>query len=205
MAKKPNLLIVGAGGHGRVVADTAEALGYGDISFFDQNWPEQERNLRWPIIGKEITQLANGRNVFVGVGANSARVKLIGDMKRMSARLPTLVHPTAYVSSHSVVGEGCYVGPQAVVNAGSALGFGVIINTGASVDHDCNLAFGVHVSPGARLAGGVTVGLESWVGIGACVREGIQIGERVMVGAGAVVVSHVDDNACVIGIPARQV
>ena len=197
------LIIVGAGGHGRVVADAAEALGYRDISFVDVNWPTKKLNLTWPVIANDASMWFAEADVFVAIGLNAARLQLVQDLLAKGAVVPTLVHPQAHVSKHAALGRGTFVAPMASVNVASKLGDAVIVNTGSSVDHDCQLADGVHVSPGARLAGTVTVGTETWIGIGASVREGTHIGRNVIVAAGAAVVNSVADNLTVLGVPAR--
>ena len=199
-----SLWIIGAGGHGRVVADIAEALGHTDIRFLDERWPALQRNLAWPVAGSGIADLPPKSRVFVALGDCRKRLLILKQLHEAGFDAVRLVHPTAHVSRHAQLGAGSVVMPMAAVNAGAGLGTGVIVNTGATVDHDCHIGDGVHISPGAHLAGGVSVGNESWIGIGAVVREGIRIGANVMVGAGAAVVSHVPDGACVLGVPANE-
>lgn len=198
-----SLLIVRAGGHGRVVADMAELLGYVQIQFLDDSWPEKSTNLGWPVVGRDMPDAVSHLEVFVGNGVNTERLAQVKQLLARGFTLPTLIHPTAYVSQRARIGAGSLVAAMAVVGVGVTCGQAVIVNTGATVDHDCVLGDGVHVSPGAHLAGGVTVGAESWIGIGAAVREGIRIGKNVMVGAGAVVVSDIGNNVKVMGNPAR--
>ncbi|WP_336802185.1 acetyltransferase [Kaistia sp. MMO-174] len=202
---KGRLLLLGAGGHGRVVADIAEASGWQDVSFLDDRWPQLAQNLAWSVIGKvdEGIESLGGAAAFVTIGDNRSRLRLLRRLMATGATIPVLVHPSAVVSRHAVLGAGSVVMPNAVVNAGAVIGDGVIVNTGATIDHDCRLADGVHVSPGAHLAGGVSVGEASWVGIGAAVRESIRIGAGVMIGAGAAVVSDIPDLQIATGVPAR--
>jgi sugar O-acyltransferase (sialic acid O-acetyltransferase NeuD family) len=198
-----SLFIVRAGGHGRVVADVAELLGYVDIRFLDDAWPTKTANLDWPVVGRDLPDPDSHLDVFVGNGVNGERLAEVKDLLARGFTLPTLIHPKAYVSSRARIGAGSLVAAMAVVGVGATLGQAVIINTGATVDHDCVLGDGVHVSPGAHLAGGVIVGAESWIGIGAVVREGLRIGKNAMVGAGAVVVSDIGAAVRVMGNPAR--
>jgi sugar O-acyltransferase (sialic acid O-acetyltransferase NeuD family) len=198
-----SLFIIRAGGHGRVVADLAEMLGYADIRFIDDAWPAKTANLDWRVVGRDLPEPHSDLDVFVGNGVNSERLAEVAGLLARGFSLPTLVHPRAYVSAHARTGAGCLVAAMAVVGVGAVLGRAAIINTGATVDHDCILGDGVHVSPGAHLAGSVHVGNESWIGIGAAVREGIRIGAGVMVGAGAVVISDLADGVKVMGNPAR--
>jgi sugar O-acyltransferase (sialic acid O-acetyltransferase NeuD family) len=198
-----SLLILRAGGHGRVVADVADMLGYADIQFLDDAWPAKTSTMDWPVVGKDLPAPDAQLDVFVGNGVNGERLREVRSLLARGFTLPTLVHPKAHVSSRARIGAGSLVAAMAVVGVNATLGQAVIINTGATVDHDCVLGDGVHVSPGAHLAGTVTVGNESWIGIGAVVREAIRIGTHVMVGAGAVVVSDIADGVKVMGNPAR--
>jgi len=205
-SREGGLLLLGAGGHGRVVADIAATLGWSDLSFLDDRWPQLSDNLVWPVIGT-IGALDpfpySRRSVFVTVGDNSSRLHLLRRLQAMGCRVPVLVHPSAVVSRHASLGAGSVVMPNAVVNAGAVVGAGGIVNTGATIDHDCRLGDGVHVSPGAHLAGGVEVGEASCIGIGAVVRETVQIGAGVKIGAGAAVVSDIQDFQVATGVPAR--
>lgn len=192
------LLIIGAGGHGKVVADTALAAGYSDIAFLDDAWPEKTKNGVWEVRGKpSISQTPT----FCAVGNNMAREKFFSDFGLGSG--PVLAHPSAIISPSSEIGNGSLVVAGSIVNADTRIGLGAILNTACSVDHDCEIDDFAHISPGARLAGGVKIGKRSWIGIGAVVREGIHIGDDVVVGAGSVVVEDIGHGAKVCGVPAR--
>jgi sugar O-acyltransferase (sialic acid O-acetyltransferase NeuD family) len=201
------LLIAGAGGHGRVVADCAEAMGdWSSIVFFDDRWPDLQHNLHWPVVGNISTLIestSGDDKIFIGIGSAAARMHLLGQMKESKSRLATVIHPSAIVSRYASIGQGSLVVAGAVINIGAQIGDGCIVNTGATVDHDCRLANGVHVCPGAHLAGNVTIGANSWIGIGACVREGMTIGSNVTIGAGATVVCHFANDTTGLGTPAK--
>ena len=200
------LAILGAGGHGRVVADCAERLGWSQIAFFDDN-PNAERPGPWDLTGTVADLLGSATDFdafIVGIGINRIRLERQQALLAAGGRVATLIHPAATVSRHAVIGAGSVVFAGAVVNAGAVVGQACILNTGCGIDHDDRLADGVHVSPGAHLGGGVSVGESSWIGLGASVREGISIGRDVRVGAGAVVVRHIADGLTVVGNPARD-
>lgn len=200
------LAILGASGHGKVVADTAEACGWTDIVFFDDAWPSRTTNGIWKVIGTGLDLFKLVREfdgVAVAIGNNVIRQAKLAALVQHGAALATLIHPAASVSRHAIVGAGSVIFAGAVVNPGACVGMGCILNTGCSVDHDCVLADSVHISPGARLAGGVSVGQCSWVGIGACIKQMVILGADVVVGAGAAVVANVDDGTTVVGVPAR--
>lgn len=200
------LAILGASGHGKVVAEAAEFSGWDDIVFFDDKWPVLTANGHWPVLGDTAALLSGHHSfdgVIVAVGNNSTRLKKLELLSSEGVRLVSVVHPQATVSPHALLGLGSVIMAGSVVNVDASLGMGCIINTCASVDHDCLLADGVHISPGAHLAGGVTIGECSWIGIGASVLQLIQIGAGVVVGAGAAVVNEVSDQCIVVGVPAR--
>lgn len=200
------LAILGASGHGKVVADTAECCGWQDILFFDDAWPQMADIGNWLVAGNTETLLSRAGEfdgILVAIGNNAIRRAKLEQLKLSGARLPVLIHPSAVVSSRASIGLGTVVFASAVVNAYAIIGDGAILNTGCSVDHDCTLGLCVHISPGARLAGGVDVGDGSWIGIGACVTQLIRIGSNVVVGAGAAVVHDISDKMIVAGVPAR--
>nr|WP_101135555.1 NeuD/PglB/VioB family sugar acetyltransferase [Neisseria meningitidis] len=203
---KRKLAVVGAGGHGKVVADLAAALGtYGEIVFLDDR--AQGSVNGFPVIGMTLL-LENGLSpeqfdIAVAVGNNRIRRQIAEKAAALGFALPVLVHPDATVSPSATVGQGSVVMAKAVVQAGSVLKDGVIVNTAATVDHDCLLNAFVHISPGAHLSGNTHIGEESWIGTGACSRQQIRIGSRATIGAGAVVVRDVSDGMTVAGNPAK--
>lgn len=200
------LALLGASGHGKVVADTAESCGWRTIVFFDDAWPAIERNGAWPVEGgtaELMMRLSDFDAVMVSIGDNRIRYGKLMELKAAGARLTTLFHPSAVISRYASVAVGSVAFAGAVISTYAQVGMGCVLNTGCSVDHDCVLSAAVHVSPGARLGGGVRVGELSWIGIGASVRQSVQIGRGVMVGAGAAVVADVSDEVTVAGVPAR--
>ena len=200
------LAILGASGHGKVVADIAEQCGWQGVEFFDDAWPNVQKNGVWKVVGDSkalLAQLGSYDGIVVAIGDNGIRYQKMQVFKNVGFPLITVVHPSAVVSQHSILGVGSVVMAGVVVNAGTEIGEGAILNTCCSVDHDCKLGDVVHISPGARLAGGVSVGSNSWVGIGASVRQGINIGSDVMVGAGAAVVQNLPDGVSALGVPAK--
>jgi sugar O-acyltransferase (sialic acid O-acetyltransferase NeuD family) len=202
------LAILGASGHGKVVADTAECSGWDTIEFFDDAWPDLQANAVWPVVGDSavlMSRLADFDGVVVAIGNNLRRQAKLLELLGAGARIVTLIHPAATVSRYATIGEGSVVFAGVVVNAMASIGQGAILNTGCSIDHDCLLGDAVHISPGARLAGGVQVGDLSWVGIGSSVRELVRIGERAIVGAGAVVLSDIPHDVTVAGVPAKRI
>lgn len=203
------LLIAGAGGHGRVVADLAESTGrYAAIAFVDDRHPELTLSGEWPVVGSfdDIERLRDSFDAFAAaLGDARVRLHTVDRASRSAFELQPLIHPDASISRQASLGPGTVICAGAVIGVGATLGRACIVNTSASVDHDCRLADAVHVAPGARLGGGVTVGARAWIGIGACVRQELTIGADAMVAAGAVCVTDVAAGATVMGVPAQAI
>lgn len=200
------LALLGASGHGKVVADAALAGDWDEVAFFDDAWPQRQRNGIWPVLGDSqalVACLSEFDGVLVSIGDCAVRWEKQQALLAVGASLATVVHPTATVSRHAVLGAGTVVMAGAVVNIDTVVGQAGIINTGATVDHDCQLADGVHICPGGHLSGNVDVGLCTTVGVGAAVKQGLKIGRHVVIGAGAVIIRSVDDASVVAGNPAR--
>jgi sugar O-acyltransferase (sialic acid O-acetyltransferase NeuD family) len=200
------LLIIGAGGHGAVVAEAAAETGnWSEIAFLDDNLSgEILPGLTVEGTVADLVQKANkNAEVIVAVGENRKRIELLDTVSDFQCRIATVVHPASTVSPSATIGEGSVLFGNVVVNARATIGRGAILNTACTIDHDCLLEDGVHVSPGANLAGNVRVGRYAWIGIGSAVREGVTIGKGAIVGAGAAVVSDVPDGVTVGGVPAR--
>lgn len=193
------LIIVGASGHGKVIADIALSMGYDEIVFLDDDESISEC-AGYPVIGKTsiVTDLRGDKIVAIGNA-------LIREKIQNSIKAVTLIHPKAVISRRVSIGEGTAVMAGAVINSDAVIGKGCIINTGASVDHDCKIDDFVHISVGAHVAGTCTIGERTWIGAGATVSNNIHICSDCMVGAGAVVVNDLEKAGVYIGVPARKV
>jgi sugar O-acyltransferase (sialic acid O-acetyltransferase NeuD family) len=201
------LLILGAGGHGKVSADCAAEQGrWSAIEFFDDRWPGLGACAHWAVVGNGA-DLANrpaaSGEAFVAIGGAEARLAWIARIQEAGLALASIVHPRAVVSAGASVASGVLVVAGAVINIGARLDEGVIVNTGATVDHDCIIEAGAHICPGAHLAGNVAVGRGAWVGLGAAVRQGVKIGAGATIGAGAVVIDDIPPGVTAVGAPAR--
>lgn len=160
-----SLLILGAGGHGKVVKEIAEALGYTKIAFLDDNSIES--------IGKIADSKAfvdEYNEAFVGIGNNKFRDELLKRLEQEGFNIPVLIHPTVYVSKSAVIGKGTVVEPMAIVNANSRIGTGCIIAVGSIVDHDAVLEDCVHVNTGAICKAGSFVSKETRIDAGQVVQ-----------------------------------
>jgi len=203
------LLVVGAGGHARVLVEAAIESGVcTDIVFFDDRYPEVSELDGYKVIGATDDLATNAqlsRKVAVAIGDNRRRVGFIRTALERGFECPVIVHPSATVSSAAEIGDGTLVLAGGVVAIGSLLGIGCIANHGSTIDHDCRLGDGVHVAPGAHLAGAVNIGRFSWVGIGATVNQAVSIGANVTIGASAAVIRDVPNDSTWVGVPARPV
>jgi sugar O-acyltransferase (sialic acid O-acetyltransferase NeuD family) len=198
MSKK--IVIIGASGHGKVIADIARKNGYEKIVFLDDNATIRSCG-GYPVIGKSSDAQTMNTDMIVGIGNANIRKRIqeILDEKY----LVTLIHPDAVVADDVVIGKGSVVMAGTVINPGTEIGKGCIINTCASVDHDCKIGDFVHVSVGSHLCGTVTVADETWIGAGATISNNVSICRKCMLGAGAVVVKNIEKKGTYIGVPAR--
>ena len=204
------LVIVGAGGHGRVCADVARAAGFEVAGFCDQAKARGETVGDAAILASSIEELSDKADaadtaLFIALGDNARRMSLIGEVRERGFGLATLVHPSAVLSPSVTVGAGSVIVAGAIVNANAKIGEGCIVNTASSLDHDNQLAPGVQICPGVHAAGNVRFGELAFVGMGAAIVPNIAIGARAVVAAGAVVTRDVDADQMVAGVPAAIV
>ncbi|MEC4086903.1 acetyltransferase [Myroides odoratimimus] len=192
------MYLVGASGHGKVVAEVLEENNLEIIGFIDANSSIKEV-LGYPIIGKTLNGIRG--NVIVSIGDNQIRKSLIECNEELEYK--SVISPRANISRRTLIEEGTVVMMGATINSEVKIGKHCIINTNASVDHDCVLKDYVHVSPNVALAGNVEVGEGTHIGIGASVIQGIKIGKWCTIGAGAVIIKDVPDYAVVVGNPGK--
>ena len=194
------LVIIGAGGHGRVAADIAKLCGYNEILFLDDaDIPG--------VSGKtaEYINYKDSADFFVAIGNGRIRERIQKELQGNGCSVASLIHPNAVLGSNITIGTGTVVMAGAVINAGAKIGEGVIINTSSSVDHDCVIGDFCHVSVGAHLAGTVHVGEQTMIGAGATVINNVDICAECMIGAGAVVVKDVGESETYVGVPAKKI
>lgn len=197
------LVIIGASGHGKVVADIARKNGYDPIVFLDDSETVKDC-AGYAVAGKCCSFTDYDCDIFVAIGNPSVREKFLKELEKSGKHVPALIHPGAIVADNAAIGKGTVIAAGAVVNPCAVIGKGCIINTCASVDHDCRIADYVHVSVGAHVAGTVSIGERTWIGAGATVSNNVNICSDTMVGAGAVVVKDIDEKGTYIGVPARK-
>jgi len=204
---------MGAGGHGREVADIARALEQRDgldlVGFVDDDPSSTGRRIDgMPVLGTFdwfSSPAAREVRVVSAVGRTEQAAQIVAQARALGLDFVSLVSPTATVSPAARIGSGTVVFPGAVVGPGVVLGDHVIVNAGASVSHDCIVGDLANINPGARIAGAVNIGEATYVGMGASVIQGKTIGSGATIGAGAVVIEDVPPNATVVGVPARVI
>lgn len=198
-----DVIIIGAGGHGKVIADIVLSAGNTLLGFLDDGRLGQTC-LGFPVLGKIEDYVNYPQAEFViAIGNAAAREKIAGDVTGVTWH--TAIHPAAVISKLDVtIGEGTVIMAGAVVNPGAAIGRHCIVNTTAVVEHDNRIGDFVHVSVGAKLAGVVTVGKSTWIGVGAAVKNATTICGDCMIGAGAVVVKDIREPGTYVGVPARR-
>ena len=204
---KNKLLIIGASGHGKVVADIALKMGIWEkIAFLDDN-----KNLTFSmgleVLGTsdDILTYKDEYEIFVGIGNNATRQKIHEMLETVGVTIPTLIHPNTVIGSEVEIGIGTVVMAGVIINCCTKIGNGCILNTGSTIDHDNTIEDFVHISPRASLAGTVKVGKGSWIGVGSVVSNNISITKGCKVGAGAVVVKDITEEGVYVGVPVRRI
>jgi sugar O-acyltransferase (sialic acid O-acetyltransferase NeuD family) len=199
------IMLVGAGGHGRVVLDAMLASGIAreSIVVADDNAARAGGDFLGFAVQVPVPVVVPGTRVHIAIGDGPTRQRVAERLQGSGAVLLTVVHPAAIVSPFATIGAGTFVAAAAVVGPAARVGEGAIINHGAIVDHDCIVEHHSHIAPHATLGGAVRVAAYVLVGAGAVVLPGIAIGERAVVGAGAAVVRNVSPQQTCVGVPAR--
>lgn len=200
-----NIVVIGAGGHSKVVIATARAAGLNVVGIYDDNPVVQgSLVLEVPVIGllRDIRS-DDIESAILAVGTNSVRCRLASELKGLT--WCTIIHPTALVHESVRIGSGSVIFAGAVIQPDVLLGEHVIVNTCASIDHDCHIGNFAHIAPGVSLAGNVHVDDGVFFGIGSCSVPNISIGAWSAIGAGAAVTGNIDVGVLAGGVPARVI
>lgn len=203
---KDKLLIIGASGHGKVIADIALKMNkWKSIAFLDDD-ENIKSSMGIDVIGKSTDTIKYKKDydIFIAIGNNVTREKIQEKLEAEGASIPVLIHPIAVIGEQVEFGAGTAVMAGTVINCCSKMGKGCIINTGATIDHDNFIEDYVHISPGVHIAGTVKIGKGTWLGVGSVVSNNLNITSGCKVGAGAVVVKDITEVGTYVGVPARR-
>jgi sugar O-acyltransferase (sialic acid O-acetyltransferase NeuD family) len=201
------LLILGAGGHGRVVADTAMTTGlWNKISFLDDKFPILKIVNDIPVTGtfNDYQKFINEYDyAFVALGENKKRMYLLDMLENIGYKIPNIIHPNAIISRNTKIANGVFIMAGVILNTGVNIERGVLINTSATVDHDSQLEKGAHIAPGVHICGTVVIGSFTYIYSGSVISNNITIGNNCIVAAGSVVLNNLLSNCMAAGIPAK--
>jgi len=204
------LIIIGAGGHAKVLVDALKLFGAQILGISEQDWAMVNTELLGvPIIcvdseleryPSESVTLVNG---IGGVKDTALRREVFVRFKMQGYDFSQVIHPAAVISAAATLAEGVQIMAGAVIQAGAKIGENAIINTMTSVDHDCRIGSHVHLAPGVTVCGNVKIGDSVHVGSGATIIQGISVGSQCLIGAGTLVRKNVPAGTTVIGVPGR--
>jgi sugar O-acyltransferase (sialic acid O-acetyltransferase NeuD family) len=198
-----NIIIIGAGGHGKVIADLALKCGYNVTGFLD-NDSQKKKILHYPVLGKisDARLWKEDSEFIIAIGDNYARQKTAEEYIDLDWAI--LVHPSAQIGLDVEIGKGTVVFSNVVINSSTKIGVHCIINTSAVIEHDNIVGDFVHISPGSILCGTVFIGLRTHIGVGGIVRNNISICKDCVIGAGAVVTKNIEESGIFVGVPTKK-
>ena len=199
------VIVIGASGHGKVVADIVRRSDDTLLGFLDDNEALPPEIAGIPVLGKVVDYARYPNASFVvGIGSSAIREKIAHQLD--GVRWYTAIHPSAVISAlDTQIGAGSVIMANAVINPSAHIGAHCIINTSAVVEHDNHVEDFTHISVGAKLGGTVSVGAHTWVGIGATVSNNVSICDHCMIGAGAVEIHNIKESGTYVGVPARKI
>ena len=203
---RDKIVIIGASGHGKVIADIAKLNGYQEIIFLDDDITKT-KNGKYDVAGTtaDIDKYLEQYDFIIAIGNNEIRKKITKQLDAKNIIQPVLIHPSAIVDPTATISSGTVVMANVVINADTKIGKGCIINTAATIDHDGKIADFVHLSPGVHIAGTVNIGANTWVATGVSIINNLNICNDSIIGAGAVVVKDIKEQGTYIGVPARRI
>jgi len=196
------LLVIGAGGHAKVVVDAARTAGIEVVGIVARD-PHPATLLGIPV--HSDAEGIEADTFIVAVGDNATRAREFGDAIERGLLPASVIHPAAVLSESVEVGAGSFIAAGVIVNADAVIGENAILNTGCTVDHDCVIGDHAHVAPGVNICGGCTIGDGALLGVGSCVAPGGAVGEWSTIGAGAAVLGVTDARTVCVGVPARVI
>ena len=200
----PPVIVLGAGGHAKVVIETLSQAGHQIIGVVAPDYPAGNQFCGYKVLGGDDAistysagsiVLANGIGVLPG---QHQRWRIAALLREQGYSFVTIVHPSAIVANDVILAEGVQVMAGAIIQPGSRIGQDTIINTGARIDHDCSIAANCHVAPGVVCSGGVALGEGGYLGTGAVLIQNVCVGEHSVVAAGSVIYKDVSANVTFI-------
>jgi len=204
-----DVVLIGAGGHGRVVLDILRAADvYRPVGFLDADPQLTGQKVGGlPVLGQlnflPKLKAQKVKGVIISIGDNHPRRQYFRKIADQGFDIVNAIHPSSQISATAKLGRNVVVAAGAVISTDARIGNSVIVNTSAVVDHECQIGEAVHICPSATLAGRVTVGDETFIGMGCNIIQCLKIGSHVVIGAGAVVIEDVPEGATVVGVPGR--
>lgn len=213
MEMNKKLLLIGGGGHCKVILDSLLLDNqYAEVGIIDLPDNIGKYILNIPILGSdddlEMLYQEGYHYAFLTIGSignPEKRIKLYKALEQIGFIIPNIIDPTAIVSNYSQLDHGIYIGKQTIVNPGTIIGKGAIINTSSVIEHDCTIDEFVHISPGTILCGEVSIGRNTHIGAGCMIRQQIKIGRDCIIGMGSVVLQNMKDTIMAYGNPCREV
>lgn len=203
------ILIIGAGGHAKVVLEAIIEGGWARAVGFVAPLGSQSRLYDLPVYSgaseMEVIKNIGIQNIVVALGDNTKRLQIARALSKSGCEFPAIIHPRAYISRSASISRGAVILQNASVGTHAKIGSFVIINSGAIVEHDNEIRSGAHVAPGCALAGQVYVGEKALIGVGSSIKPGVRIGRKVIVGAGTAVVRNIPNSQIVVGAAAREI
>lgn len=198
------VVIIGAGGHAKVVADIVRSNGDTVEGFLDDSFTCEREFYGSTVIGKtaDYTRYASKCCFIIAIGNGAVREKIAS---LTDCKWYTAIHPRAVVSDSAVIGEGSAIMANAVINADANIGKHVIVNTGSIVEHDCKIGDYSHIAPKSVVCGGTKIGKHAWLGTGSTTIHAVEVCDGVTVGAGGVVVKNIVEAGTYVGVPAKRI
>ncbi|MCM2678915.1 acetyltransferase [Echinimonas agarilytica] len=202
------LVILGAGGHGKVVLDVAQQIGrYSEYIFLDDFHPVGSLVANTEVVGTldSFKQFESNSEFFIAMGRCQSREIWYQKLDVAGLPLATLVHPSAVISPSVTLERGVLVCAGVVVNPHAQIGLCTILNTACSVDHDCVIGDFSIICPGVSLAGAVSIGPRCWIGIGSTIIQQVNVASDCVLGAGAVLLHSTESHQTLVGVPAKAI
>ena len=201
-------LVIGAGGHSRVVIDSLERSYCNIAGIVDTNYSgKKESIMGYPVLGGTYVidnYDLSDINIAVAIGNNEEREEIFNRLLLKGYNLPKIIDSTSIISRSALIDKGTYINAGAIINSCSTIGKNVIINTGSIIEHEVEIGDHTHIGPGVKIAGRVKIGKNSFIGIGSIIIQKIEIGEKAIIGAGTVVLSNVEPGSTFVGIPGKK-